>query len=56
MDAGYTTVFSKKGASIYNDNTTTITTDKPPILEANRCNLTGHQKVPLHPEGIAANG
>ncbi len=54
-DAGYTTVFSKKGAGIYNDHTTTITANKPPVLEANRCNLTGHWKLPLHPEGIAAN-
>ena len=29
-DAGYTTVFSKKGAAIYDDHTTTITAGKPP--------------------------
>ncbi len=28
----------------------------PPLLEANRCDLTGLWKHPLHPEGIAANG
>jgi hypothetical protein len=55
-DAGYTTVFSKKGAAIYDDHTTTITAYKPPVLEANRCNLTGLWKLPLPPEGIAANG
>jgi hypothetical protein len=55
-DAGYTTVFSKEGAAIYDDHTTTITADKPPILEADRCNLTGLWKLPLHPEGRAANG
>jgi hypothetical protein len=55
-DAGYTIVFSKKGALIYDDHTTTITADKPLILEADRCNLTGLWKIPLHPEGIAANG
>jgi hypothetical protein len=55
-DAGYTTVFSKKGAAIYGDHTNTITADKPPILEADRCNLIGLWKLPLHPEGIAANG
>jgi hypothetical protein len=55
-DAGYTIVFSKKGVAIYDDHTTTITADKPPILEADRCNLTGLWKLPLHPEGIAANG
>jgi hypothetical protein len=54
-DAGYTTVFSKKGVVIYDDHTTTITANKPPILEADRCNLTGLWKLPLHPEGIAAN-
>jgi hypothetical protein len=55
MDAGYTTVFSKKGALIYDDHTTTITAAKPPVLEADRCNLIGLWKLPLHPEGIAAN-
>jgi hypothetical protein len=55
VDAGYTTVFSKKGAAIYDDHTTTITADKPSVLEADRCNLTGLWKLPLHPEGIAAN-
>jgi hypothetical protein len=49
-------VFSKKGAAIYDDHTITITADKPPILEADRCNLTGLWKPPLHPEGKAANG
>ncbi len=51
-DAGYTTVFSKKGAA----HTTTITANKPPILEANRCNLAGLWKLPLHPYGKMANG
>jgi hypothetical protein len=45
----------KKRAAIYDDHTTTITADKPPVLEANRCELTGLWKLPLHPEGIAAN-
>ncbi len=40
-DAGCTKVFSKKGAVIYDDHTTTITADKPPVPEADRCNLTG---------------
>jgi hypothetical protein len=46
----------KKGAAIYDDHTTTITANQPPILEADRCNLTSLWKLPLHPEGIAANG
>ncbi len=54
-DAGYTTVFSKEGAAIYNNYTTTITADKPPILDADRCNLTGLWKLPLHAEQTAAN-
>ncbi len=41
VDAGYTTVFSKEGAAIYDDHTTTITANNPPVLEANRCDLTG---------------
>jgi hypothetical protein len=40
-DAGLTTVFSKEAVAIYNDYTTTITPDKPSVLEADRCNLTG---------------
>jgi hypothetical protein len=55
VDAGYRTVFSKKGAAIYDDHTTTITADRPPILKADRCNLTGLWKLLPHPEGIAAN-
>jgi hypothetical protein len=54
-DAGYTTVFSKERAVIYDDYTTTITADKPPILEANRCDLTGLLKLPLLAEETAAN-
>jgi hypothetical protein len=54
-DAGYTTVFSKKGAAIYDDHTTKITSDKPPVLEADRCNLTSLWKLPLHPEKTATN-
>ena len=39
-DAGYTTVFSKAGAAIYNDYTTTISAANPPVLDANRCDHT----------------
>jgi hypothetical protein len=42
--------------AIYDDHTTAVTADMPPVLEANRCNLTGLWKLPLHPEGIATNG
>jgi hypothetical protein len=54
-DPGYTTVFSKEGAAIYHDYTTTITANKPPILEANRCNLTGLWKLLLHTEETSTN-
>jgi hypothetical protein len=33
-DAGYTTVLTKDGAAIYNDNTTAITSSDLPILES----------------------
>ncbi len=55
VDAGYTTVFSKERAAIYNDYTTTITAGKSSVLEANRCDLTGLWKLPLHAEETAAN-
>ncbi len=54
-DAGYTTAFSKKEATIYDDYTTTITANKSPVLEADRCDLTGLWKLPLHAEETAAN-
>ncbi len=54
-DAGYTTVISREGAAIHNDHTTTITANKPPILKADRCNLTGLWKLPLHAVETAAN-
>ena len=46
-DAGYTTVFTKKGAEIYDDYTTQITASKPPVLDAERCDHTGLWKLTL---------
>ena len=46
-DAGYTTVFSKAGAMIYDDYTTKISASNPPVLDANRCDSTGLWKLPL---------
>ncbi len=40
---------------IYNDQTMTITANKPPVLKVDRCNLTGLWKLPLHAEDAAAN-
>ena len=48
-DAGYTTVFNKHGAAIYDDETTKITTTSPPILESERCKHTGMWKLNLNP-------
>ncbi len=39
-DAGYTTVLTKDGAAIYNNNTTAITEINPPIHESNQCQHT----------------
>jgi len=47
VDADYTTVFSKAGAAIYNDYTTTISASNPPIFDADRCDHTGLWKLPL---------
>ena len=44
-DAGYTTVFSKAGAAIYDDYTTTILTSTPPVLDVERCDHTELWKV-----------
>jgi hypothetical protein len=46
-DAEYTTVFSKAGAAIYDDYTTTISASNPPVLDADRCDRTGLWKLPL---------
>ncbi len=55
VDAGYTKVFSKEGVVICDDHTMTITANTPPILEADRCNLTGLWKLNFHTEETAAN-
>ncbi len=54
-DAGYTTLFLKEGAAIYDDYTTSIRADKPPILEADTCDLTGLWKLLLHTEETGTN-
>ena len=48
-DAGYTTVFNKNGAAIYDDYTTTIKATSPPVLESERCEHTGMWKLDLNP-------
>ncbi len=39
-NAGYTTILTKDGAAIYNDNTTAITASNLPILEFDWCQHT----------------
>ena len=46
-DAGYTTVFNKNSATIYDDYTTKISASQPLVLDADRCNLTGLWKLQL---------
>jgi len=47
VGAGYTTVFSKAGAAIYDDYTTTISASNPSVLNAKRCDHTWLWKLPL---------
>ncbi len=47
-EAGYTMVFTKKDAAIYDDYTTKITTSKPWGIYANRCDHTGLWKLTLN--------
>jgi len=48
-EAGYTTIFNKKGAAIYDDYTKKITATSPPVLESERCEHTGMWKLDLNP-------
>jgi hypothetical protein len=48
-DAGYTTVFNKNGAVIYDDETKKITATSPPVLESKRCEHTGMWTLDLNP-------
>ena len=48
-DTGYTTIFNKTGAAFYDNATTTITTNQPPVMDTERCALTGLCKIDLDP-------
>jgi hypothetical protein len=48
-EMGYTTVFNKNGAAIYDDYTTKITATSLPVLESDRCEHTGMWKLDLNP-------
>jgi hypothetical protein len=50
VDAGYTTVFNKNGAAIYDYKTTMFTATNPPVLESEQCKHTGMWTLNLNPE------
>ena len=54
-NAGYTTVLRNNGAEIYDDETTTVTADKPPVLTAPRCPSSGLWRLTLDPDAAATN-
>ncbi len=54
-DAGYTTVFNKNSAAIYDDETTIITATKPPVLDSECYKHTGMWKLNLDPEATNPN-
>jgi hypothetical protein len=54
-DAGYTTVFNKNGAAIYDDKTTTVTATNPPFLESEHCKHIGMWTLNLNPETTISN-
>jgi hypothetical protein len=49
-DAGYTTIFNKNQASVYDASTTAIIASKPPVLTAPRCIQSGLWTTPLEPD------
>ncbi len=46
-DTGNTTILTKDGKAIYDDNTTVITVSNLPILESNWCQHTGMWRLNL---------
>jgi hypothetical protein len=54
-DAGYTTVFNKNNAAIYDDETTTFKASNPPIQESECCEHIGMWKLNLDPETTISN-
>jgi hypothetical protein len=54
-DAGYTTVFNKNGATIYDDETTKITATSLPVLESKCCEHTRMRTLNLNPETSLPN-
>jgi hypothetical protein len=54
-DAGYTTVFNKNGAAIYDDKTTMFMATNTPVLESEQCEHTGMWTLNLNPETNISN-
>ena len=52
-DEGYTTVFDKKEARVYDATKMTIVASKPPILKVKRCEESQLLKMPLYPQNVA---
>jgi hypothetical protein len=55
VDAGYTTVFNKNGAAIYDDKTTTVMDTNPHVLESECCKHTRMWTLNLNPEATISN-
>ncbi len=49
-DAGYTTVLRQDGAEIYDNKTTLVKTDAPPVTTVPRCPTSGLWKMALDPQ------
>jgi hypothetical protein len=54
-NAGYTTVFNKNGAAIYDDKTTTGMATNSPVLESECCKHSGMWTLNLNPETTISN-
>jgi hypothetical protein len=55
VDTGYTTVFNKNGAAIYDDKTTMVTAMNPSVLESECCKHTRMWTLNLNPEATISN-
>jgi hypothetical protein len=53
-DAGYTTVLRQDGAEIYDNKTTIVKADAPPVITAPRCPTSGLWKMALDPQKEAS--
>ena len=49
-EAGYTTVLQRDGAEIYDDKTTIVKADAPPVISAPCCPTSGLWKMALNPQ------